>query len=185
MGALGYVITFVPGAECPWFAIVAGLSIFGLLIPKILYRITAAILCAASIIFAVSGHERGAEYDRLLATHYAGRNKQGTVIRLDPFSRFVTDYTTREGSFVYHSTGISSSADPQEAIAKLCKTGVPQPPLTNLSVIEVRQLHPQDERVARSLTNHVAALVETEAGQRIILLRPISGEWWYHVYNSN
>lgn len=184
LGVLGCIITFVPGGECQWFSIVATLSVFGLFIPKFFYRGSATLLLILSVMAAFHGHQRGIEYRQWLATRQATKDNQNTFASPDPISHFVEDYPNLQGSFVYHSTGVSSSMDPHEAIAKLRKTGIPQPPITNLSLIELRELQPQDWRTARSLTNSVAALVDTEIGRRIVLLRPMSGDWCYHVYDS-
>jgi hypothetical protein len=180
LAVLGCIITFVPGAECQWFSIVAALSLFGLFIPKIFYRSAATLLLILSIIAAVHGYQRGVEYRQRVAT----KNDQNALASSDPISRFVVDYPNLQGSFVWHSSGVAASMDSREAIAKLRQTGLPQPRITNLALIEIRELHPQDRRTARSLTNHVAALVDTEIGKRIVLLRPVSGDWWYHVYDS-
>src|SRR5205814_5979463 len=66
---------------------------------------------------------------------------------------------------------ISSSADPQEALAKLHSL---QPGITNFSVIEVRRLSAEEQSISRSLTNSAVAVVATESGQRIVHLRPMS-----------
>ena len=103
---------------------------------------------------------------------------------VEPISRFVANWTNRQsGSYVYHSTGVPSSTDPSEAVAKLCKTGIRMPPITNLSVIEVRRLSLQEQQISRSLTNSAVALIATEVGQRVIHLQPASDVWWYRVYD--
>ena len=184
LALLGCIITFFPGAECAWFSVVAVLSLFGLFIPKIFYRGAATLLLILSIIAAVHGYRRGMKYFDSATTHRVATNGQSTLASTDPISHFVADYPNHQGSLVYHSTGVSSSTDPRDAIAKLRSTGIRQPLITNLALIELRELHPQDWRTARSLTNSVAALVDTEIGQRIVLLRPMSGDWWHHVYDS-
>jgi hypothetical protein len=69
MGVLGCVMTFIPGAECGWFTVVAALSLSGLFIPKFFYRGAATLLLILSILAAIHGHQRGIEYRRWLATH--------------------------------------------------------------------------------------------------------------------
>jgi len=69
MGALGYVMTFVPGSECGWFIVVAALSLFGFFIPKTFYRGAAMLLLVLSIIAAVRGFGRGVEYYEGAAIH--------------------------------------------------------------------------------------------------------------------
>jgi hypothetical protein len=178
MAVLGSIITFVPGAEGFWFVIVAALSFFGLLIPKIFYRGAATLLLILSIIAADHGYQRAIKYRQWRATHNNG------IPSPDPISRFVTDYPNHEGvSIVYHSTGVPSSMDPHEAIAKLSTTGIAQHRITNFTLVELRELHPQDRDIAGLLTNSVAALIDTEIGQRIVLLTPMSDEWCYHVYD--
>ncbi len=184
MGVLGYIITFVPGAECAWFSIVAALSLFGLFIPKIFYRGAATLLLILSIMAAFHGHQRGIEYRQRLATGQATKDNQGTIAPPDPISRFIADYQNHWGSIAYHSTGQPASADPQEALAKLRKAGL-QPGIANFSVIEARRLSPREQSTSRSLTNSAVAVIATDGGQRIVHLRPISNEWWYHVYDSN
>jgi hypothetical protein len=183
MGILGCVVTFVPGAECEWFGIVAALSLFGLFIPKFFYRGAATLLLVLSILAAMNGHQRGIKYRQWLATHQVMRNDQITLASMDSISRFVAEYPNIEGiSIAYHSTGVPSSMDPHEAIEKLRQTGIRQPPITNLTLIELRELHPEDRDRASLLTNSIAALVDTEIGKRIVLLKA-SGDWWYHVYD--
>ena len=55
LAALGHVITFVPGAECCWFLVVAGLSASGLFIPKTAYRVAAGLLVVLALGMAYSG----------------------------------------------------------------------------------------------------------------------------------
>jgi hypothetical protein len=185
LGVLGCIITFFPGAECAWFSVVAVLSLFGLFIPKIFYRSAATLLLILSIIAAVHGYQRGMKYLANAATRQSAKNDQNAIAFSDPINRFVADYPNREWpSIAYHATGVPSSTDPREAIAKLRQTGIHEPPITNLALIELRELHPRDRLAARLLTNHVAALVDTEIGQRIVLLRPSSGDWCYHVYDA-
>jgi hypothetical protein len=64
-------MTFVPAAECQWFTIVAVLSLSGLLIPKIFYRLAAIILLIASTMAAMHGHQRGVEYRQRHPPHHA------------------------------------------------------------------------------------------------------------------
>ena len=60
MAVLGFVITFVPGAEFGWFLTVALLSVSGLFIPKA--RIGALLLLIVALYFANGGYRRGVEY---------------------------------------------------------------------------------------------------------------------------
>ena len=69
MGVLGCVMTFVPGAECGWFLVVAALSLFGIFIPKAFYRSAATLLLVLSIIVAVRGFGRGMKYYEGAAIH--------------------------------------------------------------------------------------------------------------------
>jgi len=178
LAVLGCIITFVPGAECSWFITVAALSLSGLFIPKIFYRLAATILLIVSIEAVMHGHQRGMKYRQSLATHNNG------IPSPDPISRFVADYPNHEGvSIVYHSAGVASSMDPHEAIAKLRQTGIRGWGITNFALVELRELHPQDRDIANLLTNSVAALIDTEIGPRIVLLRRMDDAWWYHVYN--
>jgi hypothetical protein len=106
-----------------------------------------------------------------------------TIVPVDPISRFVAGFTNIVfASMVYSSTGVNSSASPQAALTELAKSGLGMPRITNFNVVEVRALHPQEPLAARLLTNSVAVLVDSEVGQRIILLKPLPGEWGYHVY---
>jgi len=111
-------------------------------------------------------------------------NSNGTAAPVDPITRFVAGYTNIQVSTVYHHFGAPSSMSAEQALAKLSTNGVQMPMITNLNVIEMRALRPEEPHLARRLTNCVAALVDTEVGQKIILLREISGEWCYHVYDS-
>jgi hypothetical protein len=60
LAVLGFVITFVPGAEFGWFLTVALLSVSGLFIPKA--RIGALLLLIVALYFAYGGYRRGVEY---------------------------------------------------------------------------------------------------------------------------
>jgi hypothetical protein len=71
LAALGYVITFIPGAECGWFLVVAGLSASGLFIPKTAYRVAAGLLVVLALGMAYSGYRHGLEYRQWLSTHRA------------------------------------------------------------------------------------------------------------------
>jgi hypothetical protein len=66
---LAYVITFYPGAECGWFLIVTALSVAGLFIPRVAYRVAAALLLILALTSAYSGHRHGVEYRQWLSTH--------------------------------------------------------------------------------------------------------------------
>jgi hypothetical protein len=102
----------------------------------------------------------------------------------DPITRFVAGYSNIQGSIVYSYIGATSTMSAEKALAKLLTDGVRMPTITNLSVIEIRALRPEELHLARRLTNCVAALVDTEIGQKIIELRQLSGEWCYHVFDS-
>jgi len=102
----------------------------------------------------------------------------------DPITRFVAGYSNIQGSIVYSYIGATSTMSAEKALAKLLTDGVRMPTVTNLSVIEIRALRPEELHLARRLTNCVAALVDTEIGQKIIELRQLSGEWCYHVFDS-
>jgi len=69
IGGLGYVVTFVPGAECAWFCAVAVLSVFGLFISRASYRVAAALMLVLAVIVAVQGHQRGVHYRQWLSEH--------------------------------------------------------------------------------------------------------------------
>jgi hypothetical protein len=69
LAVLGYVITFVPGAECGWFLVVAGLAASGLFIPKAAYRVAAGVLVVLALAMAYSGYRHGVEYHQWLSTH--------------------------------------------------------------------------------------------------------------------
>jgi hypothetical protein len=57
LGALlGYVITFVPGAESGWYALVAVLALGGIFVPKRSYRIAAVLLFTVALVAVYEGH---------------------------------------------------------------------------------------------------------------------------------
>ena len=66
---MGCVMTFVPGAECGWFLMVAVLSLAGLFIPRTFYRIAAVLLLLLALGAAYHGHQHGAQYRQWLSTH--------------------------------------------------------------------------------------------------------------------
>jgi len=66
---LGYVITFVPGAECNWFLMVAALSVAGLFIPKSAYRVATALILIMALTSAYDGYRHGVKYRQWLSTH--------------------------------------------------------------------------------------------------------------------
>jgi len=114
-----------------------------------------------------------------------GKAKSTAVAQFDPISRFVAGYSNIQGSIIWSHVGVSSSASAEQALANLTTNGVTMPVITKLSVIEMRALRPEEPHLARRLTNCVAALVDTEIGQKIILLREFPGEreWSYHVFD--
>lgn len=67
--ALGYVICFIPGAECNWFVVAAALLACGVFIPKPAYRVVAAVLFILALASAYSGYHHGVEYRHWLSTH--------------------------------------------------------------------------------------------------------------------
>ena len=67
---LGSAITFVPGAECDWFLVTAGLSVFGLFIPKTYYRVGAAALLILALSNAYQGYQHGKEYRLRFSTQH-------------------------------------------------------------------------------------------------------------------
>jgi hypothetical protein len=69
LGALGYIITFVPGAEFGWFLVVAGLSVAGLFIPKFGYKASAALILILALVSTYDGYRRGVEYRQWVSTH--------------------------------------------------------------------------------------------------------------------
>lgn len=68
---LGCVITFYPGAECGWFLIVVALSAAGLFIPRVAYRVAAALLLIFALTSAYCGYRHGVEYRQWLSNHGA------------------------------------------------------------------------------------------------------------------
>jgi hypothetical protein len=66
MGMLGLIISFYPGAECPWFAIAAILAIPGFLIPKRIFRIGSFGILILWSIVSLGGYTRGKEYQQSL-----------------------------------------------------------------------------------------------------------------------
>jgi hypothetical protein len=72
LAVLGYIISFVPGAECGWFLVVAGLSLAGLFIPRAAYRVGAALLLMLALASAYSGYRHGLEYRQWLSTRQIG-----------------------------------------------------------------------------------------------------------------
>jgi hypothetical protein len=111
----------------------------------------------------------------------SGDNSAGTSG--DPITHFMTEYANIHGGVVYTPTGAATTMSAEQAVARLTTNGVEMPRLTNLSVVEVRAMRPTDPYLAKRLTNCSMALVNTELGQKIIELRPISGEWSYHVFD--
>ena len=67
---IGNFITFVPGADEPFFIVTAILTAFGLLVPKWFYRIAAVILLVASSLMAYEVHRRGVEYREDYERHH-------------------------------------------------------------------------------------------------------------------
>lgn len=111
-----------------------------------------------------------------------GKAKNTASASSDAITRFVAGYSNIQGSIVWHSVGAPSTMSAEQALAKLTTNGVRMPLITNLSVIQMRALRPEEPHLAKRLTNCVAALVDTEIGQKIIILRPLADEWSYHVF---
>ena len=66
LGALGQLITFIPGAEIEWFALAAILVIPGFVIPKWSFRSASCVLLLLWSMSAFSGYTRGKEYEAYL-----------------------------------------------------------------------------------------------------------------------
>jgi len=113
-------------------------------------------------------------------------HNKATAVPTDPISRFVGGYSNIQGSIIWSSVGTPTKISAEEALARLRTNGVKMPTITNLSLVEMRVIRPEEPHLARRLTNCVAALVDTEIGQKIILLREFPGEreWCYHVFDS-
>lgn len=62
LAILGIIITFVPGAECGWFLLVAALSVAGFFISKTCYRIAAAMLLVFALKAAYDGYQGGIRF---------------------------------------------------------------------------------------------------------------------------
>ena len=69
LAVLGTFITFVPGAECGWFLLVAVLSVAGFFIPKTCYRIAAAALLIFALKAAYDGYQGGIRYRERQSSH--------------------------------------------------------------------------------------------------------------------
>ena len=67
LGLLGSVISFAPGAEVWWFLTVAVLSVSGFFIPKLMFRIAAALMLVIALAAAIDGCRRGIAYRRYLS----------------------------------------------------------------------------------------------------------------------
>ncbi len=70
--ALGCVITFIPGADCGYFLVVAGLSATGLFIPKATYRVGAVLLLIGALVSAYGGYRNGVEYRQQMSARQVG-----------------------------------------------------------------------------------------------------------------
>lgn len=123
----------------------------------------------------------------VFALVFTGCGKRTATTRgpaTDPITRFVAGYSNIQGSIVYSYIGATATMSAEQSLAKLLTNGVRMPTITNLNVIEMRVLRPQEPLLARRLTNCVAVLVKTEIGQKVIELRQLSGEWCYHVFDA-
>src|SRR5262245_47068812 len=103
----------------------------------------------------------------------------------DPITRFVAGYSNVQGSIIWSRVGAPPEISAEEAFAWLTTNRVNMRTISNLSLVEMRTLRPAEPHLARRLTNCVAALVDTEIGQKIILLRkwPDEPKWLYHVFD--
>jgi hypothetical protein len=120
----------------------------------------------------------------LVLTGCEGATNKPTTVSTDPITRFVAGYSNVQGSIIWSSVGATARVNAEEAFERLRTNGVIMPPITNMRLVEMRALRPEEPLLARRLTNCVAALVDTEIGQKIILLRPFADGWSYHVFNS-
>jgi hypothetical protein len=69
LATLGTIITFVPGAECGWFLLVAALSVAGFFIPTIRHRIAAAALLIFALKAAYDGYQGGIRHRERPSSH--------------------------------------------------------------------------------------------------------------------
>ena len=110
----------------------------------------------------------------------ASRNLPG-----DPISRLIAAFTNRQGSFVYASTGAPASAKPEVALSNLTVHGdLTGQGIMNFRTLEIHIVYPEDRALAKMLTNSALVLIATESGRKVIHLRQTSGDWTYHVYDS-
>jgi len=70
---MGYVITFIPGAESGWFALVAVLATGGFFIPRTSYRVAAVLLFAVALVVVYDGYQHGLRYREWLADRQRAR----------------------------------------------------------------------------------------------------------------
>lgn len=66
LGLLGQVITFVPGTQMAWFAVVAALATAGLISPRSWFRFIAIVLMIALVLLSWAGYLEGLRYQEFL-----------------------------------------------------------------------------------------------------------------------
>ena len=93
----------------------------------------------------------------------------------DPIDRLM-DTVSNEGfsSYMFVPIKLSETASPEQCISNLTSRGDFQSP----KILKTRQVH-------TSLENYTAVLLDTDAGQKIVLLHPEkTNAWYYKIYDA-
>src|SRR5258706_352715 len=83
-------------------------------------------------------------------------------------------------SYPFRPVDLPTNASPQEVIIALSNRG--DFGATNVGVIAVREVQtPEDVKFRQ---HHTAVLVDTSAGQKIVLTRPMARGWDFKIYDA-
>jgi hypothetical protein len=122
---------------------------------------------------------RGLPFLLLLAGALAGCEHRDPIDRL--MARLQKEAKTIVfTSYPFRPVNLPTNSSPQQVVATLASRGDFQ--ATNVVIVEIREVQtPEDMHSSRHYT---AVLVDSSAGQKVVLIRPMSSDWYFKIYDS-
>jgi type IV pilus biogenesis protein CpaD/CtpE len=110
----------------------------------------------------------------------------GCATTPDPIDRLVADYSASHGMWVngtYPILDMPQTASPEQVIKKRFEMGLPRGQVANYKILKIRQIHIPTGQIGSDL--YTAALVQTDSGEKIVLLKYDGRDWWSRVEDAN
>jgi hypothetical protein len=105
----------------------------------------------------------------------------------DPIDRLVADYSASSlGNWekgIYPILDLPQTASPEQVIKKCLDKGLASGQVTNYKILKIRQV-----RIPTGIINSdlfTAALIQTDSGEKIFLMKYDGGDWWTRIEDSN